>query len=122
MDRAPAAASPELAGDLEAIAGRDPAEDRVHPLVDLMKPEQWDAVRGLLSGLTAALGDVAALMASRQPLPLAVFVEAHRVAIERARASTDAAAGDSFWAAPGGAALGRLFDAISARLAPTPRR
>ena len=110
----------ELANDLEAVADRDPAEDRVHRLVGLMKPEHWDAARGLLSGLTAALSDVAALMASRQPLPLAVFVEAHRVAIERARASTDAAAGDSFWATPGGAALGRLFDEIAQGSADAP--
>jgi ATP-dependent helicase/nuclease subunit B len=102
----------ELATALEEIASRDPAEDRVHRLVSLMKHEDWEAMRALLSGLTAAMSDVVALMASHQPLPLRVYLDAHRAAIDRARAQPDAIADDSFWTTPGGIALGRLFDDI----------
>jgi ATP-dependent helicase/nuclease subunit B len=110
----------ELATALEEMAGRDPAGEPVHRLVGLMKPEHWDAVRALLEGLAAALSPIGALMASRQPLPLPVFLDAHRAAIDRARAQPDAGAGDNFWAMPGGAALARLFDDIAKDCADAP--
>ena len=110
----------ELATALEEIAGHDPATGPVHRLVGLMKREHWDAVRALLEGLTAALGPIAALMASRQPLPLPVFLDAHRAAIDRARAQPGGVAGDNFWAMPGGTALARLFDDIAQDCADAP--
>jgi ATP-dependent helicase/nuclease subunit B len=103
----------DLAGALERRAARDPAAERVHRLVEHMKPEQWDAVRALLRHLQAALGEVAALMEAGEPLPLSRFLGAHRAAIDKALARPGHAANDAFWATTGGIALAQLFDDIA---------
>ena len=109
----------DLPGALEELAARDP-EDRVHRLVDLMKPEHWDAVRVLLRQLLAALGEIATLMQAREPLPLQRFLGAHRAAIDKALARPGATAVDSFWTTTGGIALAQLFDEIAQGSADAP--
>ncbi len=109
----------DLAGALEQLAARDPAGGRVHRLVELMKPEHWDAVRALLRQLLAALGEIAMLMDTREPLPLSRFLDAHRAAIDKALARPDST-DDGFWATTGGIALAQLFDAIGQGSADAP--
>jgi ATP-dependent helicase/nuclease subunit B len=110
----------ELAGALDELAARDRAEDRVHRLVDLMKPEHWDAVRQLLRHLLAALGEIATLMEAREPLPLQHFLSTHRAAIDKALARPGSTVADSFWATTGGIALAQLFDDIAQGTADAP--
>src|SRR5262245_29720146 len=103
----------ELATALEALAARGPAAPRVHRLVDLMKPAHWDAVRALLEHLRVALGEVAALMETGEPIPLSHFLGAHRAAIDKALARPGSTTDDGFWATTGGIALAQLFDEIA---------
>ena len=93
----------------QRVAVIEAGQERVHRLVALMKPEDWQAIGDLVARLVVALADLEQMMARREPRSLSDFMAAHRAAIDATLAAPAIGQSQPFWSTPGGLGLARLF-------------